>query len=136
MKLTRLIIGFIAGSLFASLAMAHGLAEHVAPKFARELPNVPGKSLIAVEVTYAPGGSYDPHTHAKSAFIYAYVISGSVVSQVAGEPERVYKAGESFYENPGVHHVVGRNASKTEPAKFLAVFIVNSDDKELSTPDK
>jgi quercetin dioxygenase-like cupin family protein len=83
---------------------------------------------------YAPGGA--SHTHAKSAFVYAYVIAGVVESQVNDGPERVYHAGESFYELPGAHHAVSRNASATEPAKLLAVFVVDTDDKALTTPDK
>jgi quercetin dioxygenase-like cupin family protein len=97
---------------------------------------MPGKSLIAVEVSYPPGGASIPHHHAHSAFIYAYVVSGSVVSQVEGQPERTYNAGESFFEAPGAHHVVSRNASQTEPAKLLAVFVVNTKDKALTTFDK
>ncbi len=77
-----------------------------------------------------------PHTHAKSAFIYAYVVSGSIASKVNDEPERVYKAGEGFSENPGSRHLVSRNASMSEPAKLLAVFVVNSDDTQLTTHHK
>lgn len=58
------------------------------------------------------------------------------MSQVAGQPERIYAAGESFYEVPGAHHLISRNASKTEPAKLLAVFVVDTDDKVLTTPDQ
>jgi len=105
------------------------------PAFSHALPNVPGKSLIAVEVSYAPGQASGPHRHAKSAFIMAYVISGAIVSQVEGQPERTYRAGESWFENPGDHHVVSRNASATEPAKMLAVFVVDSADTTLTTPD-
>jgi quercetin dioxygenase-like cupin family protein len=134
-------IRFIAFALAASLFIAGGTfaqndSEHVASKFSHEIPNIPGKSLVAVEVTYPPGGSSPPHRHAKSDFLYGYVLSGSIVSQVEGEPQKVYKAGESFFEVPGVHHVVARNASKTDPAKFLAVFVADSDDKNLTIPDK
>lgn len=73
--------------------------------------------------------------HAKSSFIYAYVVSGSIASKVNDEPERVYKAGESFFEAPGSRHPVSRNASKTKPAKLLAVFVVDSADKELTVND-
>ncbi len=110
--------------------------DQVVPNFAQAIPNIPGKSLIAVEVNYAPGGQSLPHHHARSAFIYAYVVSGSIRSQVDGQPARVYKAGESFAEEPGAHHLMGGNASTTEPAKLLAVFVVDSDDKILTTPDK
>jgi len=110
--------------------------EHVAVNFSRDLPNVPGKKLTAVEVVYPPGAASAPHHHAGSAFIYAYVVSGSIVSEVNGGGEHTYKAGESFYEEPGSHHSVSRNGSRTEPAKLLAVFIVDSNDAHLTTPDK
>ena len=118
---------------FAGAAAAHDVSETVKPTFSRAIPNIPGKSLTAVEVVYPPGGASHPHTHAKSAFIYAYVVSGSVVSKVNDEPEHVYRAGESFFEEPGSLHAVSRNASKTKPAKLLAVFVVDSDDKQLTT---
>src|SRR5947207_1170589 len=61
--------------------------------------------------------------------IFAYVLSGEIESQVNDGPKRVYRAGESFYETPGSSHPVSRNASKTEPAKLLEVFVVDTDDK-------
>ncbi len=122
------------------IAMALPAAAHdgetVTPNFAHALPTIPGKSLIAVVVDYAPGGASPSHTHAKSAFIFAYVVSGVIESQVNDGPKRVYRAGESFFETPGSSHPVSRNASATEPAKLLAVFIVDTDDKELTTPVK
>jgi quercetin dioxygenase-like cupin family protein len=120
----------------AAPAAAQSPGELVTPNFQHALPNVPGKSLIAVVVDYPPGGASPSHTHAKSAFIYAYVVTGAVESQVNDGPKRVYHAGESFYEDPGAHHVVSRNASTTEPAKLLAVFVVDTNDKPLTTPDK
>lgn len=131
----------LAAALFGSVllacampATAHGLDEVVKPNFEHPLPNVPGKSLVAVEVEYAPGAASPSHVHAKSAFIYAYVVAGAIESQVNDGPKRVFKAGESWSEDPGARHPVSRNASKTEPAKLLAVFVVDSDDKELTTP--
>jgi quercetin dioxygenase-like cupin family protein len=103
--------------------------------FERELPNAAGKSLIAVEVVYPPGGASAPHKHPASAFIYAYVVSGAVVSAVDDEPPRVYRAGESFYEPPGAHHRISRNASKSKPAKLLAIFVGDSGKGPLVFPD-
>ena len=120
----------------ATPAAAHGVGEKVTPHFEQAIPNIPGKSLIAVVVDYAPGGASPSHTHAKSAFIFAYVVSGEIESQVNDGPKRVYRAGESFYETPGSSHPVSRNASKTKPAKLLAVFVVDTDDKQLTTPVK
>nr|WP_186024700.1 cupin domain-containing protein [Burkholderia gladioli] len=111
-------------------------AETVKPNFSHALPNLPGKSLMAVEVDYPPGGASRPHHHAHSAFIYAYVLSGHVSSQIDGQPERVYGPGESFYEMPGAHHQVSRNASASEPAKLLAVFVVDSGDAPLTINDR
>ena len=111
-------------------------AQSVRPVFSQAIPNVPGKSLITVEVTYAPGEKSNPHRHARSAFIHGYVISGTIRTQVEGKPVQTLKAGESFYELPGDHHILGENASQIEPASFLAVFVVDTDDKVLTTPDK
>jgi quercetin dioxygenase-like cupin family protein len=107
--------------------------ETVTPHFDHAIPNIPGKSLVAIVVDYAPGGASPSHTHAKSAFILGYVLSGAIESQVNDEPARVYRAGESFYETPGSRHPVSRNASKAEPAKLLAVFVVDTKDKPLTT---
>jgi len=109
--------------------------DAVKPVFAGPIPNIPGKSLKTVEVSYAPGGRSGAHRHAKSAFIYAYVLEGAIRSQVEGEPVHVFRAGESWTEAPGAHHVVSENASKTKPARLLAVFIVDTDDAVLTTPD-
>src|SRR6266404_8191299 len=120
----------------ATPAAAHGVGETVTPHFRQTIPNIPGKSLVALVVNYTPGGASPSHTHAKSAFIFAYVLSGEIESQVNDGPKRVYRAGESFYEPPGSRHPVSRNASKSEPAKLLAVFVVDTDDKGLTTPVK
>ena len=95
----------------ATPAAAQSRGEMITPNFEQAIPNIPGKSLVAVVVDYAPGGASHSHRHAKSAFVYAYVIAGVVESQVNDGPERVYHAGESFYELPGAHHAVSRNAS-------------------------
>ena len=99
------------------------------------IPNVPGKRLISVIVDYPPGVSSVPHRHAGSAFIYAYVLSGGIRSQVDDEPVRVYRPGEFWFESPGAHHRVSANASDTEPSRLLAVFIVDAADERLTTPD-
>ncbi len=111
-------------------------AQTVTRNFEAAIPNIPGKSLIAVEVEYAPGAASVPHTHAKSAFIYAYVISGTIESKVNDGQTRVYRAGESWSEPPGAIHSISRNASKTEPAKLLAVFVLDTNDDPLTMPIK
>ena len=100
------------------------------------IPNVPGKSMKGILVEYAPGGSSPPHIHAKSAFIYATVLEGAINSQVNDGPVKTYRAGQSFSEMPGDRHKVSANASKTRPAKLLAVFVVDTADTELTTPLK
>jgi quercetin dioxygenase-like cupin family protein len=107
-----------------------------APIFNEVIPNIPGKSLITAEVNYAPGQASPPHTHAKSAFIYAYVVSGAIESKVNDGETRIYHAGEGWSERPGAIHSISRNASKTEPAKLLAVFVVDTNDTVLMTPIK
>ena len=99
-----------------------------------ELPNVPGKSIKAVLVEYGPGGCTPAHTHPKSAFIYATVLEGAIRSQVNDGPVATYKAGESFSELPGDRHSVSANASETQPAKLLAVFVVDTNETELTIP--
>jgi quercetin dioxygenase-like cupin family protein len=122
---------------FVVIASATAFSANAAPpQFDHPIANIPGKSLVAVEVTMAPGQRGAPHHHAKSAFIYVYVLSGAVRSQVEGEPAHDYRAGESWYENPGAHHILSENLSKTEPAKFLAIFVLDSNDKTLTVPDK
>jgi len=101
----------------------------------KPIPNLPGKRLVAHVVDYPPRGRSSPHRHAGSAFIYAYVISGEIRSQVDSEPVRVYRAGETWFESPGAHHRVSENASDTKPARLLAVLIVDVADKELVISD-
>jgi quercetin dioxygenase-like cupin family protein len=98
------------------------------------LPNVPGKSIRGVLVEYGPGGSNPAHTHPKSAFIYATVLEGAIQSQVNDGPVTTYRAGESWSENPGDRHNVSANASDTEPARLLAVFVLDTNEKELVSP--
>jgi quercetin dioxygenase-like cupin family protein len=102
--------------------------------YQHELPNVPGKSIKGVLVEYGPGGYSPGHTHPKSAFIYATVLEGAIRSQVNDGPVTTYKAGQSFSELPGDRHGVSANASKTKPAKLLAVFVVDTNETELTIP--
>ena len=118
----------------ATPAAAHDVGETVTPHFEQAITNIPGKSLVTLIVDYTPDGASPSHIHAKSAFILGYVLSGEIESQVNDGPRRVYRAGESFYETPGSRHPVSRNASKTKTARLLAVFVVDTDEKELTTP--
>ncbi|MEI9812605.1 MAG: cupin domain-containing protein [Acidobacteriota bacterium] len=93
--------------------------------FSTPLPNAPGKSLTAIVVNYAPGGKSPRHRHSGSVF--AYVLSGSIRSESSATgPAKVYKTGEAFFEPPDSHHLVNENASSTEPARMLAIFIADT----------
>jgi quercetin dioxygenase-like cupin family protein len=127
--------------LVAALPFGTALADALKPNEAKvtlvyqhELPNVPGKSIKSVLVEYGPGGFSPGHTHAKTAFIYATVLEGAIKSQVNAGPVTTYKAGQSFSELPGDRHRVSANASETEPAKLLAVFVVDTNETELTLP--
>ncbi|HEX8667013.1 MAG TPA: cupin domain-containing protein [Allosphingosinicella sp.] len=132
-----------AGALVLALVPAPS-AAHEAPKveetttkvFDRALPNVPGKSLVAAEVVYPPGGATPPHSHPASAFVFAYVLEGEIASAVDEEEPRVYRAGESWYEAPGARHRVSRNASDSQPARLLAIFIVDPGERQLKLPSR
>jgi quercetin dioxygenase-like cupin family protein len=137
MRKTALLLAAAAALLATSAA-----AEQTAPGanvnvvFDQELPNVPGKSLRAVLVEYEPGAGSPSHRHPTSAFIYARVLEGAIRSKVNDGPEKTYKAGESWTEKPGDHHQVSHNASDSEPAKLLAIFVVDTADKKIVIPDK
>src|SRR5262245_32897676 len=132
MAAALLILG---SSLAPHAEHSHGAhhGETVTVAADKPISNVLGKHLVSLIVDYAPGGSSAAHHHARSAFIYAYVLSGAVRSQVDSEPARVYRAGEAWFENPGAHHRVSANASDTEPARLLAVFIVDAADAQNLT---
>jgi quercetin dioxygenase-like cupin family protein len=135
-----LFVTLIAAAMLPPAAHAEPAPENpdqgqvVRPVFDQPT-NVPGKSLQAVTVSYPPGAKSAAHHHAKSAFIMAYVISGAIRSQVEGEPARVYHAGETWSEAPGAHHTISENASATEPAELLAVFLLDTGDGPLTTDD-
>jgi quercetin dioxygenase-like cupin family protein len=122
-----------------ALGVSPGLAqnlEEVKVVFEHAIPNIQGKRLVAQVVSYPPGGKTPSHHHARSAFIYAHVLSGAIRSQVDDEPARVYQVGEGFYELPGSHHKISENASDRDPASLLAVIVVDSDDNPLVIPDQ
>ncbi len=110
-----------------------GGAVHVREALSRALPPMNGGRLriTVLEVTYAPGGSSAPHRH--PCPVVGYVVRGAVRMRVAGEAEVVYRAGESFYEAPNGAHVVSANASREEPATFLATFTCDRE-TPLSAP--
>src|SRR5262245_42806235 len=132
---TRLIGGILLATLALSPALADDPTRKVTVVFDRELPNVPGKSIRGVLVEYGPGGFSHAHRHPNSAFIYATVLEGTIRSQVNDGPVTEYRAGESWAEQPGDHHAVSANASNTEPAKLLAVFVVDTKETNIVIED-
>jgi quercetin dioxygenase-like cupin family protein len=94
------------------------------------LPNVPGKRVTVVRVSYGPGGFTPPHRHGGS--VTAYIIKGQVRSQLEGSPLETFEVGQSFFEPPGATHLVSANASNTEPAELIAVFVAD-EGAELTT---
>jgi quercetin dioxygenase-like cupin family protein len=127
-----------AAAMIATTSGATGVAagqERVSPAFSQAISNIPGKSLTAVIVDYPPGAKSPSHRHATSAFIFAYVVSGEIRSAVDGGAPKVFRTGESWAELPGAHHTVSENASRTRPAKLLAVFVLDTKAQDLVRPD-
>jgi quercetin dioxygenase-like cupin family protein len=140
MSLNRRWIGIAVATVCCALMAGHlarGQADASASKgptkdrerivLSKPLPKLNGDHLKVVlsEVRYGPGEASPTHSH--TCAVIGYVVEGSLRSQVKGEPEMIYKAGESFYEAPNGVHLVSANASSTEPAKFVAFFICDRD---------
>ena len=121
MKIAKLI--FCLAWLSPNLLLAQGIK--VTPLLSKDLTELPGKEGTMITVMYPPGASEPIHRH--NAHVFVYVLQGSVVMQIRGGKELTLTAGQTFYEGPNDIHVVGRNASKTEPAKFLAFFVKDKD---------
>src|SRR3712207_4876116 len=117
------VVAGLAAFAIPTAGNTHGepLRETVPVGANEVIPNVEGKRLVSHVVDYPPGATSSSHHHAPSAFIYAYVVSGAIRSQVDDGPDRVYRAGETWFEKPGAHHRVSANANDTEPARLLAV---------------
>lgn len=134
--LTRILSGVMLATFAFTPAFADDPSKaKITVVFDHALPNVPGKSMKGVLVEYEPGGSSPAHRHPDSAFIYATVLEGAIRSQVNDGPVTVYRAGESWAELPGDHHSVSANGSDTEPAKLLAVFVVDTDETNIVIAD-
>jgi len=117
--------------LLTSTLMAQ--EAEVTSLISKEMPEVPGKEGLMIRVVYPPGASDPIHRHNAHAFLY--VLEGSVVMQVKGGKEITLTPGQTFYEGPNDVHVVGRNASKTKPAKFI-VFLVKDKGAPVLVPEK
>ena len=115
-KIVLLLLCLISTTLVAQEAK-------VAPLISKDLTECPGKESVMITVEYPPGHSDEIHRH--NAYAFVYVLEGSMVMQVRGGKEVTLTPGQTFYEGPDDVHVVGRNASKTKPAKFVAFFVKN-----------
>lgn len=114
------VFAILACNAFAALG-AEPVPAAVVPLLTKELADIPGKEALMITVEYPPGGADPVHRHDAHAFLY--VLEGSIVMGVAGGKEVTLTPGQTFYEAPGDIHTVGRNASRTEPAKFLVLLV-------------
>jgi len=129
------VAGLSCGVILAAPNAPGGQTKATADRvvLSRSLPAMKGNDLkiTVLEVAYAPGAASPAHSH--PCPVVAYVVSGAIRSQVKGEPEAVYRAGESFFERANGVHLISANASRTAPAKFLAYFLCDHETK-LSVP--
>lgn len=125
-KAVLVLTFLLSGALLAQEAKVTQLLS-------KDLPNLPGKEGVMIIVEYPPGSSDPIHRHNANAFVY--VLEGSIVMQVRGGKQVTLTPGETFYEGPDDVHVVGRNASKTKPAKFV-VFLVKDKGTPIVIPAK
>ena len=122
MKKFRIPLLLTAAALLAQPVLAAGpQGVSVTPLMAKDLSDIPGKQALMITVDYAPGAADPVHRHRAHGFIY--VLEGSIVMQVKGGKEVTLTPGQTFYEGPNDIHTVGRNASATQPAKFLVLLI-------------
>jgi len=119
--MTTKLVALVLLCLMTGTAMAQ--EPKVTPLMEKDLPDYPGKEVLMITVEHVPGGASAIHRHNAHAFVY--MLEGSVVMQLKGGQEVTLTAGQAFYEGPDDVHLVDRNASKTEPAKFLVVLIKN-----------
>ena len=119
--MTTRLVALVLLWLVTGTAMAQ--EPKVTPLMSKDLADFPGKEALMISVEHAPGGSSSIHRHNAHAFVY--VLEGSVVMQLKGGEEVTLKPGQAFYEGPDDVHLVDRNASTTQPAKFMVVLIKN-----------
>lgn len=120
MNIKKIGLGLAFG-LSMTLAQAAPGGVTVKPLMNKDIPESPGKEMLMISVEYAPGGEDPVHRHDAHAIVY--VLEGSIIMGVKGGKEVTLKAGDTFYEGPADLHTVGRNASKTKPAKFVAFLL-------------
>ena len=121
--MTTKLVALVLLCLTAGTAVAQ--EAKVVPLTSKDLADKPGKEVLMIAVEYPPGSSDPIHRHNAQAFVY--VLEGSIVMQVKGGEQVTLTPGQTFYEGPDDVHVVGRNASPTQPAKFVVFLIKNKD---------
>jgi quercetin dioxygenase-like cupin family protein len=135
MKMPTSILSVLAAALMLSSAASSAIADDtkITPLLAKPLPNFGSgeKEAMMLTIEYAPGASTEEHRH--DAHVFVYVLEGSIVMQAKGGPEQTLTAGQTFYEVPEDVHAVSKNASTTNPAKFL-VFMVKDKGKAPVLP--
>jgi quercetin dioxygenase-like cupin family protein len=119
MTFTKIVLGLVC-LIATTLVAQEAKVTHVMSK---DLTECPGKEGVMITVEYPPGHTDEIHRH--NAYAFVYVLEGSVVMQVRGGREVTLTRGQTFYEGPDDVHVLGRNASKTKPAKFVVFFVKN-----------
>jgi quercetin dioxygenase-like cupin family protein len=121
--MTRDLVTAVIEPLCMTSASANSPDNVVEPIASHALPNVAGKRVTVVRVFYGPGGFTPPHYHSGS--VTAYVTKGQIRSQLGGGPVETFNVGQSFFEPPGATHLVSANASNTEPAELIAIFVAD-----------
>jgi quercetin dioxygenase-like cupin family protein len=119
--MTIKLVALVLLAALPILAAVPAEAADVKELFAIDLADYPGKESRMIEVSYPPGAQDMVHRHNAHAFVY--VLEGQIVMQLKGKPAVTLKAGQTYYEGPSDVHVVGRNASNTEPARFVVVLL-------------
>jgi quercetin dioxygenase-like cupin family protein len=120
MNVRPLLVSLVVAGLACGVAQSSSDTQ-VKQLFVKPLADLPGKEALMLEVNYPPGGKDEIHRHDAHAFVY--VLEGTIRMQLKGQPEKTLKVGEVYYEGPNDIHLVGRNASTTEPARFVVVLI-------------
>ena len=140
LTMLALLWALISGNAIGHDAISHDATAHgdasaphatVAENMTKALPDFPGKEILTITVDYPPGAVDPVHRHDAHAIVY--VLEGSIIMGVKGQKEQVLKPGDTFYEGPNDIHTIGRNASKTKPAKFV-VFLLKNQNTPVLTP--
>jgi quercetin dioxygenase-like cupin family protein len=120
----RFIGSLLSSFIFSNMSPSRPFPS-ILPIYNNPIPNCPGKSIVALQVTFPPNGSTPPHSHA-GAFLSANIVSGYVLNKKNDDPMEIFGPGETFKENPGCRHRISDNASATEPAVLVATLFVDT----------